>query len=136
MRIKRIPVTSFPFLSLCLAALGFGSCQSKKLTKQQEEKRMELNAKLDNILSEEAATTARLAQLRNDYENIGRGECVYGGPNMMEEAIARMRERQAEQEKVVKGQMTNEEARLDSLSDERTKVLNQLEELSSKKKQR
>lgn len=97
---------------------------------------MELNAKLDNILSEEAATTARLAQLRNDYENIGRGECVYGGPNMMEEAIARMRERQAEQEKVVKGQMTNEEARLDSLSDERTKVLNQLEELSSKKKQR
>ena len=136
MRIKRIPVSSFSLLSLCLAALGFGSCQSKKFAMQQEEKRMELNARLNKIHDEEAVTAAKLAQLRNDYENIGRGECVYGGPNNMEEARQIMYERQERERESAMKVIKATENVLDSLNGERTKVTGQLEELDNKKQKK
>lgn len=136
MRIKFIPVSTFSFLSLCLAALGFGSCQSKKFLQQQEQQRSELQSKLAKIDYEQAASTARLAQLRDDYENIGRGECVYGGPNNMEEARRMMEARQAEQRKEIQKMIDREGATLDSLDGERKKIENQLGEFESNHKKK
>ena len=136
MKIKWISATSFSLMSLCLAALGFGSCQSKKFLQQQGAQREELHRQLAQIDNEQAASTARMAQLRNDYENIGRGECVYGGPNNMEEARRAMEERQAEQRREVQKKMEREDAILDSLNDERAKVTKKLGELEGKSKRK
>ena len=125
MKIKWIPVSSFSILSLCLAALGFGSCQSKKFV-ELHQKQSVLQAQRNKLSDEAGMTTAKLAQLRNDYENIGQGECVYGGPNNMEEAVATMRARQNEQRAIVSKEINKTQGELDSLYNELAKVEGEL----------
>lgn len=136
MKIKWFPVTTFSMLSLALAALGFGSCQSKKFVELRQ-KHTDLQAQYNKLNEEAGMTTARLAQLRNDYENIGQGECVYGGPNNMEEAVAMMRERQNEQRAIVNKEIEKTIGELDSLHNEMTRVegeLNAIDQQLNKKR--
>lgn len=92
MKIKWLNPLMLTCLSTAFVALGFGSCKSQSnISKQQ---RAELKGKMAKIQHEIADNHAILAKMRSDYENIGRGECVYGGPNMMQEAVSRMQERQ------------------------------------------
>lgn len=108
-------------LSTALMSLGFGSCRSKngldnELVQQEIGRR---HARLDSEIAQKAA---QLARMRSDYENIGRGECVYGGPNTMREAIAAMEKRQAEQRKEMEKAMQGVSSEIDSLQNEHQRV--------------
>ena len=121
MKMKRISPLAFSFLSMALAALGFSSCQSGKNT-ELKQKLEQLRQDYNRLTDEEAITVGKLSKMRSDYENIGRAECVYGGPNMMEEAIANMNRRQEEQRKAFQKEVDKVNHSLDSLRDEREKV--------------
>ncbi len=133
MKIKWLNPLVLSCLSTAFVALGFGSCRSQSNLEIQQ-KRAELEGKMDNIQRQIADNYAKLAKMRSDYENIGRAECVYGGPNMMEEAIARMEERQARQREDAQKQMDAVQHSIDSLNGESAKVQQQLDDLYQKKK--
>ncbi|MBO4660476.1 MAG: hypothetical protein J5610_03345 [Prevotella sp.] len=129
MKIKWIMLSC---LSAAFVALGFGSCNSKKaLTKQQQREALAMDeARLNSEIQE---SQARLMMMRQEYENIGRGECVYGGPNTMEQAIAEMNRRQEAQRAEMRTKMAAVEHSIDSLFGEHKKVEQQIHELNKKK---
>ena len=131
MKIKWLNPLMLTCLSTAFVALGFGSCKSQSnISKQQ---RAELKGKMEKIQHEIADNHATLAKMRSDYENIGRGECVYGGPNMMQEAVSRMQERQENQRSYARKKMNEVQQAIDSLNRERDKVATELEQLDKKK---
>ena len=113
-------------LSAAFLTLGFGSCKSKKALVQ---KRMEIEAKMAKINDELAENKSIMARLMKDYENIGRGETVYGGPNNMAEARRRMQERQEQQRKECREAMENVKNQIDSLKNEKSKAEAEMEKL-------
>lgn len=134
MKYKRLSPLMLSLLSTALMSLGFGSCRSKngldnELVQQEIGRR---HARLDSEIAQKAA---QLARMRSDYENIGRGECVYGGPNTMREAIAAMEKRQAEQRKEMEKAMQSVSNEIDSLQNEQQRVPeNVLNEFGKNKK--
>jgi hypothetical protein len=131
MKIKWLNPLMLTCLSTAFVALGFGSCKSQSnISKQQ---RAELKGKMAKIQQEIDDNHATLAKMRSDYENIGRGECVYGGPNMMKEAVSRMKERQDNQRSYARKKMDEVQQAIDSLNRERDKVATELEQLDKKK---
>ena len=131
MKIKWLNPLMLTCLSTAFVALGFGSCKSQSnISKQQ---RAELKGKMAKIQQEISDNHETLAKMRSDYENIGRGECVYGGPNMMQEAVSRMKERQDNQRSYARKKMNEIQQAIDSLNRERDKVATELEQLDKKK---
>jgi len=124
-------------LSMAFAALGFGSCSTSKLSPQE---RM---ARLDQLYGEDARLEAEMRQMqdqlekaRSAYENIGRAECVYGGPNMMEEAVQKMRERQPADRGELKVQMKTIRHKMDSIWKVQDKVKKEIGVLSEEGKKK
>lgn len=131
MKIKWLNPLMLSCLSTAFVALGFGSCKSQSNIQRQQ--RAELKGKMAKIQQEISDNHATLAKMRSDYENIGRGECVYGGPNMMQEAVSRMQERQNNQRSYARKKMNEVQQAIDSLNRERDKVATELEQLDKKK---
>lgn len=126
MKYKRLSPLMLSALSAAFLALGFGSCKSKKALVQ---KRMEIEAKMARIDSEIADSYSILAQMQKEYENIGRGETVYGGPNNMAEAVRRMNERHERQRQECREAMQNVQDQIDSLKNEKTKAVEEMDKL-------
>lgn len=131
MKIKWLNPLMLTCLSTAFVALGFGSCKSQSNIQKQQ--RAELKGKMAKIQQEIAENYATLTKMRSDYENIGRAECVYGGPNMMQEAVSRMKERQENQRSYARKKMDEVQQAIDSLNRESNKVAAELEQLDKKK---
>ena len=129
MKYKRLSPWMLSALSGALVLLGFGACKSSK---ELVQKREALNQKLGLLEAELADTDQQLSYLQKEYENIGRGETVYGGPNNMAEARRRMQERQEKQRKSVRDKMNAVAHQKDSLINEYNKANEELKNLDNK----
>ena len=126
MKYKRLSPLMLSALSAALFTLGFGSCKCKKALVQ---KRMEVQARMAKIDGELADSYSFLQKLQKDYENIGRGETVYGGPNNMAEAVKRMNERQERQRQECREAMQSVQDQIDSLQNEKSKAEAEMQKL-------
>ena len=129
MKYKRLSPWMLSALSGALVLLGFGACKSNK---ELVQKREALNLKLGRLEAELVDADQQLNYLQKEYENIGRGETVYGGPNNMAEARRRMQERQESQRRSVRDKMEAVQHQKDSLLNEFNQANEELKNLDNK----
>ncbi len=127
MKYKRLSPWMLSALSAALVSLGFGACKSNK---ELVQKREALNQKINILNQQIVENNLKLQRLQEIYENIGRGETVYGGPNNMEEARRRMRERHERERSEVEEQMQTVKNEIDSLDNELKIVGSELTKLN------
>ena len=135
---KKLSPLMLSALSAGLAVLGFGSCGSSRVA--IKEKEQNLTARLDHTLAEESRLTSlyqELTKRRDEVIRMGRGVCVYGGPNMSREEVNRIvreAEERANQEAAdIEERMKDVSHQLDSISDVKRQTYNELEKLKQKK---
>lgn len=135
---KKLSPLMLSALSAGLAVLGFGSCGSSRVA--IKEKEQNLTARLDQTLAEEARLASlyhELAQRRDEVKRMGRGVCVYGGPNMSREEVNRIiREAEERADKEAAGieeNMKDLSHQLDSINEVKRQTYTELEMLKQKK---
>ncbi|MCR5151949.1 MAG: hypothetical protein K6A98_02200 [Prevotella sp.] len=117
---KKFQKMSLAVLSAALGALGFGACSGGEgLTKQQIQQLIEQRDRAEatrvHALSQIGDRNAALKRMQTDYENIGRGACVYGGPNNMAEAVQRLKEQNDAERRRMQEKMDVVQHEIDSL---------------------